>query len=194
MTDSPPPQPSRPSTGVPSSTSACSYSTATVLGLIAADTGQTVDRVFEDSPNDHWYSATRTRTCTSPSTATGATRVPCSPSPTPCGSCPRCDHLCWAGNRCRSRPARRGHRRKAVGLAVRSGRAPPARSQGTGAIPEPILPADEVVRIRAEIEDVLTVHCGRSVDRPQADTDHDRVFTARQARQYGLVDHVITRR
>lgn len=86
MTDSPPPQPSRPSTGVPSSTNVCSYSTATVLGLIAADTGQTVDRIFEDSPNDHWYSATRTRTCTSPSTATGATRVPCSPSPTPCGS------------------------------------------------------------------------------------------------------------
>ncbi|MEJ8283805.1 ATP-dependent Clp protease proteolytic subunit [Curtobacterium citreum] len=38
------------------------------------------------------------------------------------------------------------------------------------------------------------MHCGRTVDRPRADTDHDRVFTARQARQYGLVDHVITRR
>ncbi|GAB3597610.1 ClpP family protease [Microbacterium tumbae] len=29
----------------------------TVLGLIAADTGQPVDRVFEDSLHDHWYSA-----------------------------------------------------------------------------------------------------------------------------------------
>lgn len=29
----------------------------TVLGLIAADTGQTVDRIFEDSLHDHWYSA-----------------------------------------------------------------------------------------------------------------------------------------
>lgn len=29
----------------------------TVLGLIAADTGQPVDRIFEDSLHDHWYSA-----------------------------------------------------------------------------------------------------------------------------------------
>ncbi|MFK4481703.1 MULTISPECIES: ClpP family protease [unclassified Curtobacterium] len=67
-------------------------------------------------------------------------------------------------------------------------------AQGQGAIPELILQADEVVRIRAEIEDLLTQHSGQSVDRLRADTDHDRVFTARQAQQYGLVDHVITRR
>jgi ATP-dependent Clp protease, protease subunit len=29
----------------------------TVLGLIAADTGQPVDRIFEDSLHDHWYTA-----------------------------------------------------------------------------------------------------------------------------------------
>lgn len=29
----------------------------TVLGLIAADTGQPVERVFEDSLHDHWYTA-----------------------------------------------------------------------------------------------------------------------------------------
>lgn len=29
----------------------------TVLGLIASDTGQRLDRVFEDSLHDHWYSA-----------------------------------------------------------------------------------------------------------------------------------------
>jgi ATP-dependent Clp protease protease subunit len=29
----------------------------TVLGLIAEDTGQPVDRVFEDSRHDHWYTA-----------------------------------------------------------------------------------------------------------------------------------------
>jgi ATP-dependent Clp protease protease subunit len=67
-------------------------------------------------------------------------------------------------------------------------------AQGQGTIPELILQADEVVRIRAEIEDLLTQHSGQSVDRLRSDTDHDRVFTARQAQQYGLVDHVITRR
>ncbi|MBN9173517.1 MAG: ATP-dependent Clp protease proteolytic subunit, partial [Microbacterium sp.] len=29
----------------------------TVLGLISSDTGQSVDRVFEDSLHDHWYTA-----------------------------------------------------------------------------------------------------------------------------------------
>ncbi|TCL88672.1 ATP-dependent Clp protease protease subunit [Curtobacterium sp. PhB142] len=67
-------------------------------------------------------------------------------------------------------------------------------AQGQGAIPELILQADEVVRIRAEIEYLLAEHSSQSIDRLRADTDHDRVFTAQQARQYGLVDHVITRR
>ena len=31
----------------------------TVLGLIAADTGQPVERIFEDSRHDHWYTAAR---------------------------------------------------------------------------------------------------------------------------------------
>ena len=29
----------------------------TVLGLIAADTGQPAERIFEDSRHDHWYTA-----------------------------------------------------------------------------------------------------------------------------------------
>jgi len=33
----------------------------TVLGLIAADTGQAVERVFEDSLHDRWYSAEQAR-------------------------------------------------------------------------------------------------------------------------------------
>ncbi len=33
----------------------------TVLGIIAEDTGQPVERVFEDSRHDHWYSAQEAR-------------------------------------------------------------------------------------------------------------------------------------
>jgi ATP-dependent Clp protease protease subunit len=33
----------------------------TVLGLIAEDTGQPVDRIFEDSKHDHWYTASEAR-------------------------------------------------------------------------------------------------------------------------------------
>jgi ATP-dependent Clp protease protease subunit len=32
-----------------------------VLGLIAEDTGQSVDRIFEDSLHDRWYTAQQAR-------------------------------------------------------------------------------------------------------------------------------------
>lgn len=67
-------------------------------------------------------------------------------------------------------------------------------AQGRGAIPDLILQADEVVRIRADIESVLAQHTGQSIETLRADTDHDRVFTATAARAYGLIDHVIEQR
>ena len=66
--------------------------------------------------------------------------------------------------------------------------------QGRGAIPDLILAADEVVRVRADIEKILSEHTGQEVARLRADTDHDRVFTAEAAQAYGLVDHVIVER
>lgn len=67
-------------------------------------------------------------------------------------------------------------------------------TQGQGAIPELILQADELVRIRADMEGVLADHTGQTVERLRSDTDHDRVFTAAQARDYGLLDQVLARR
>lgn len=67
-------------------------------------------------------------------------------------------------------------------------------TQGRGPIPDLILQADEVVRIRADIEAVLARHTGQSVERLRADTGHDRIFTAAAALEYGLIDQVIERR
>jgi ATP-dependent Clp protease protease subunit len=63
-----------------------------------------------------------------------------------------------------------------------------------GAIPDLILQADEVVRIRAEMESVLSTHTGQSVEALRTDTDRDRVFTAQAAIEYGLADEVLQRR
>jgi ATP-dependent Clp protease protease subunit len=60
-------------------------------------------------------------------------------------------------------------------------------AQGRGSIPDLILQADEVVRIRADLEAVLSRHTGQPVARLRADTDHDRIFTAVGARDYGLI-------
>ena len=67
-------------------------------------------------------------------------------------------------------------------------------AQGRGAIPDLILQADEVVRIRADMEVALSKHTGQSVATLRADTDRDRIFTAGAAREYGLLDHVIEQR
>jgi ATP-dependent Clp protease protease subunit len=64
-------------------------------------------------------------------------------------------------------------------------------ARGQGPIPDLILQADEVVRMRADIEAILSEHTGQSVATLRADTDRDRVLTAQAALDYGLVDQVL---
>ncbi|WP_040790714.1 ClpP family protease [Nocardia paucivorans] len=64
-------------------------------------------------------------------------------------------------------------------------------ARGQGAIPDLILQADELVRMRTEIETILSRHTGRSIETLRRDTDRDRVFTADAAVEYGLVDRVL---
>lgn len=69
---------------------------------------------------------------------------------------------------------------------------PAAQSRGT--IPDLILQADEVVRVRNQLESILARHTGRSVGQLRHDTDRDRVFTAEEAVAYGLADRVLEER
>ena len=65
---------------------------------------------------------------------------------------------------------------------------------GQGTIPDLILQADELVRLRAQLESVLSKHTGQSVETLRADTDRDRVLSAQAALDYGLVDQILTSR
>jgi ATP-dependent Clp protease, protease subunit len=69
----------------------------------------------------------------------------------------------------------------------------PAAS-GRGTIPDLILQADEVVRVRSEIEQILSDHTGQTVETLRADTDRDRLFVADAAVDYGLADRVLLSR
>ncbi|MFB6726116.1 ClpP family protease [Kribbella sp. NPDC056345] len=69
---------------------------------------------------------------------------------------------------------------------------PAASSRGT--IPDLILQADEVVRVRAQVESILSEHTGQSIERLRHDTDRDHVLTAEAAREYGIVDRVVQER
>jgi ATP-dependent Clp protease protease subunit len=67
-------------------------------------------------------------------------------------------------------------------------------AQGRGTIPDLILQADEVVRVRNQLEEILSAHPGRSVTDLRHHTDRDRVFDAVDAVAYGLADHVLDQR
>ncbi|WP_067682450.1 ClpP family protease [Nocardia miyunensis] len=64
-------------------------------------------------------------------------------------------------------------------------------TRGQGAIPDLILQADELVRMRAEIESILSRHTGQNIETLRHDTDRDRVFTANSAVDYGLIDKIL---
>ena len=64
---------------------------------------------------------------------------------------------------------------------------------GQGTVSDLALQADELLRVRAQVEEVLSRHTGRSVAQLRADTDRDHVLTAPQALAFGIVDAVIER-
>jgi ATP-dependent Clp protease protease subunit len=65
---------------------------------------------------------------------------------------------------------------------------------GQGTLPDLALQATEIVRLRAEMEQILSRHTGQSVERLRADTDRDLVLTAEEAVAYGLADAVLDSR
>jgi ATP-dependent Clp protease protease subunit len=52
--------------------------------------------------------------------------------------------------------------------------------------------ARETLELRRHIDAIYAHHSGQPVERVHDDMDRDRYFTAEQAREYGLIDHVIT--
>ncbi|RMI04876.1 ClpP family protease [Cellulomonas triticagri] len=67
---------------------------------------------------------------------------------------------------------------------------PSGGGQGTAADLE--LQAAEILRLRAQVDDILAERTGRTPEQIRTDTDRDRVFTAEQAVAYGLADSVVT--
>ena len=54
--------------------------------------------------------------------------------------------------------------------------------------------ADEIDRMRAWLEDTLAAHTGRDRDLIHGDLERDKVLTATQALEYGIVDQVLSSR
>jgi ATP-dependent Clp protease, protease subunit len=56
------------------------------------------------------------------------------------------------------------------------------------------LAAKEIERMRRLLEEMLAEHTGQPIDRIHRDTDRDFIMTAEEARDYGIIDEVITAR
>jgi len=54
--------------------------------------------------------------------------------------------------------------------------------------------AKEILRYRALLDQILSEHTGQTLEKIGHDTDRDFIMTAEQAKDYGIVDEVITSR
>lgn len=61
-----------------------------------------------------------------------------------------------------------------------------------GAAADINIQAKEITRLKEKIEQILAKHTGNSIDKIKKDTDRDYFMTPEEAKDYGLVDEVIT--
>jgi ATP-dependent Clp protease protease subunit len=70
------------------------------------------------------------------------------------------------------------------------------------AVPEPVrgqaddlaIQAAELTRVRDRLEETLVRHTGRTREQVSADIEREKILTAREALEYGLVDRIVTGR
>jgi ATP-dependent Clp protease protease subunit len=65
-------------------------------------------------------------------------------------------------------------------------------SQGSGSDLE--IQAREILRMRAELESLLAQHTGQELAKVTRDIDRDKIMTAEEAKEYGIVDVVLDSR
>ena len=54
--------------------------------------------------------------------------------------------------------------------------------------------AKEILRMRERLNGILASHTGRAVEQIEKDVDRDRIMSAEQSKEYGLIDLVIAHR
>ena len=54
--------------------------------------------------------------------------------------------------------------------------------------------AEEIVRIKKQLNTILSKNTGQTIKKIEADTDRDNYLSASEAKAYGLIDTILTRR
>ncbi len=57
-----------------------------------------------------------------------------------------------------------------------------------------IIKAEEITKVRAKIYKILSKYTGQSTKQIEKDADRDKYFTTEEAKKYGLIDKIVTRK
>jgi ATP-dependent Clp protease, protease subunit len=68
----------------------------------------------------------------------------------------------------------------------------PAMESGFGQSSDLEIQAREILRMRTSMENVIAKHTGRDSDQVRRDIERDRFFDPEEAKEYGIVDDVLT--
>jgi len=66
--------------------------------------------------------------------------------------------------------------------------------EGQGQVTDLEIQANEIQRMRLLLEEILAQHTGQTIEKVRLDIERDRILTAEQAKEYGIVDDVIATR
>ncbi|MHC4623547.1 MAG: ClpP family protease [Planctomycetota bacterium] len=61
----------------------------------------------------------------------------------------------------------------------------------TGAAADIKIQAEEILKAKAVLNDILAKHTGQNIERIAAETERDRYMTAQEACEYGIIDEVL---
>jgi ATP-dependent Clp protease, protease subunit len=70
----------------------------------------------------------------------------------------------------------------------------PATEGGYGQGSDIEIQAREILRMRTLLEEMISKHTGRTPEQVRKDIDRDKILTAEEAKDYGLVDQILTSR
>ena len=54
--------------------------------------------------------------------------------------------------------------------------------------------AKEILRLRTTLNKILATHCHQQIERIEKDVERDYIMQADQAKEYGIIDEVISKR
>ncbi|MEV6924197.1 ATP-dependent Clp protease proteolytic subunit [Dactylosporangium sp. NPDC051485] len=70
----------------------------------------------------------------------------------------------------------------------------PATEGGYGQGSDIEIQAREIMRMRTQLEEMVSRHSGQPVEKVRKDIDRDKILTAEEAKEYGLVDNILVSR